>query len=80
MYDFEAQIARIKEAQKEHEDNVYRDLGIWERSQRSIATHLKVATFDTWRALGVSVRRGEQAHKVNGVCVFHRTQTTAVGE
>ena len=34
-----------------------------------------VATFDYWLVNGRAVRKGEKARKINGVHVFHVTQT-----
>ncbi len=38
---------------------------------------MEVATFEGWAQIGVCVKKGQKAHKSDGIYVFHKSQTIA---
>lgn len=76
--EFNAQVEAEIEQVKQDED-IQRHLQAFGRQHARMISKVKVATWDGWKALGIHVRQGEKAHDVNGMKVFHVTQTTAHG-
>lgn len=64
--------AAEKQIKEELHKDVESDFEAFSRQKYGVT----VATFDGWRSYGRTVRKGESARKINGVNVFHITQTT----
>lgn len=75
----ERRIEQLKTKQRIHEDAIIQDLAKFACQQERYKAQVKVASFEAWQRLGTPVRRGEVAHDVAGVKVFHVTQTTQFG-
>jgi hypothetical protein len=63
--------AAEKRVTQEIESEIESDFEAYARTQYGAT----VATFDYWTRYGRVVRRGEKARKIEGVNVFHVTQT-----
>ena len=50
------------------------DFEAYTRAQHGVT----VAVFDYWLSAGRAVRKGEKARKINGINVFHITQTSSI--
>lgn len=79
MFNYSNRVEQLKKLQAELQEEVQRDIEATKMFLEAPERMQNMDTYDGWKHRGVSVRKGETAHKIGGQNLFHFTQTTGFG-